>query len=189
MSYIIFDVETTGLPKNYRLSPKVVDNWPYIVQFSWIIVNDYKKTERSFIIKPDGYVIPDESIRIHQISNEKAIKEGILLKEVLEKFQNDCENINSLIAHNLHFDKSVILASCYRLDYKLSSFINKKLVCTMKSTTDLCKIPGKYGYKYPRLEELHIFLFGKVPDGVLHDSLVDSRITLKCYEELLRKSI
>ena len=35
---IIFDVETTGLPKKRNIPPKNYENWPYIVQFSWIII-------------------------------------------------------------------------------------------------------------------------------------------------------
>ena len=54
--YIVFDVETTGLPKDYKASPKLFELWPHIVQFSWIVVN--KNTiERSYIIKPDNYII------------------------------------------------------------------------------------------------------------------------------------
>jgi DNA polymerase III epsilon subunit-like protein len=186
--YIVFDVETTGLPKNYRASPKVVDNWPYIVQFAWIVCIDGKTEEQSFIIKPSGYEIPEDSIKIHQITNENALKNGIPIQTVLKKFKDDCNLVDFIVAHNASFDTSVILASCYRTKRNASFLTNKKTICTMKSTTNLCKLPGKYGYKYPKLKELFKFLFYKEPNVTLHNALEDTKVTLKCYKELLNKN-
>lgn len=187
--YIVFDVETTGLPKNRYSHPKNFHNWPYIVQISWIIVNDNKKIEKSFIIKPDKYTIPEDSIKIHNITNEIANKEGVLVKNVLEDFDKDCKEVDFILAHNSEFDKNVVLASFYRNNINTKNLKEKKTLCTMKSTTELCKLPGNYGYKYPRLEELYFFLFKKKPTGRLHNSLEDVRITLECYKELLNYKI
>ena len=185
--YIVLDVETTGLPKNYQASLKQVDNWPHIVQFAWIVFDDGKIEEKSFIIKPNNYVIPEESTEIHGITNEKALN-GTSLKTVLKQFKIDCENVDKVIAHNSSFDISVVLAACYRIKSNASFLKNKKVICTMKTTTNLCKLPGKYGHKYPKLEELFTFLFNKKPDVTLHDALEDSRITFQCYQELLNRN-
>lgn len=188
-TFIVFDVETTGLPKDYHASPKEVDNWPHIVQFAWIISNDNKITEKSFIIKPDKYVIPEDSIKIHNITNKDAMENGITIKSVLKEFKEDCDKANYLVAHNASFDKSVILASCYRTKSNSSFLLNKKIICTMKTTTDICKLPGKYGYKYPKLEELYYYLFNKKPSILLHNALNDTLITLDCYQELCKRNI
>ena len=37
MKVIVFDTETTGLPKKWNASITDKDNWPHIVQFSWIL--------------------------------------------------------------------------------------------------------------------------------------------------------
>lgn len=205
--YIIFDVETTGLPKNYKTSPKFFKLWPHIVQFSWILVDTsiskqetsinsvgQSKTaekqyiiERDFIIKPSNYIIPKESIKIHKITNKKAKEEGIPLVEVLKIFKEDCDKVNMVIAHNASFDKSVVLAACYRTRRNVNFLLNKKIICTMKSTTDLCKLKGKYGYKYPKLIELYYFLFQEKPTTILHNSLEDVKVTLKCYNELIKR--
>ena len=189
MSYIVFDVETTGLPKNNNISPKQYKKWPYIVQFSWIYVDSkYNKEEKSFIIKPNNYVIPQESINIHRITNKLANSSGIDIKEVIHYFITDCKKTNMLVAHNAQFDVYVILAACYRNNIPTAFIRNKRIICTMKCTTNICKIKGRYGkYKYPRLEELYTFLFGKVPNVKLHNALEDARITQICYEKLTRK--
>ena len=188
MSYIVFDVETTGLPKSNNISPKEYKKWPYIVQFSWVYVDSkYNKEEKSFIIKPDNYIIPQESINIHRITNEIANSSGIDIKKALHYFITDCKKTNRLIAHNARFDVSVILSSCYRNNISTHFIKKKRIVCTMRCTTKICKIKGRYGsYKYPKLEELYIFLFGGKPNVKLHDALEDARITQLCYEKLTK---
>lgn len=61
-------------------------------------------------------------------------------------------------------------------------------ICTMNESTDLCKIPGPYGYKWPKLEELHKHLFGKTFDNA-HDALADVRATARCLFELRRRGM
>ena len=187
--YIVFDVETTGLPKKYNTPPKLFKLWPHIVQFSWIIYDEQKQIEKSFIIKPNNYEIPEDSIRIHNITNKYALENGNSLRIVLREFKQDCDSVDYLVAHNASFDIAVILAACYRTKSNVTFLKNKKVICTMKSTTNLCKLPGKYGYKYPKLEELFVYLFNDKPTVTLHNALEDSRVTLKCYQELLRRKI
>ena len=197
MKYIVFDLETTGLPKKYNASPELYNLWPYIVQFSWIINNNEHLIEKSYIIKPDNYIIPDDSIKIHKISNEEALTNGVPIENVLDIFKSDCNEVDYLVSHNASFDTSVLFAACYRKQYPLS--FNKKVYCTMKSSTDVCKLENKNyknynnynytNYKYPKLEELYQFLFGEKPNVQLHNSLEDARVTLLCYKELLFRNI
>lgn len=188
-NYIVFDVETTGLPKRYNASPKLFDLWPHIVQFSWILKQKNETCEKSFIIKPDGYVIPEDSTKIHKITNDYAVQHGSPIEEVLEEFIKDCDKADFFVAHNASFDVSVVKATFYRNKMDLSPIGNKKVFCTMKSTTNICKIPGKYGNKYPKLEELYFYLFKEKPNNVLHNALEDSRVTLMCYEQLVSRGI
>ncbi len=67
-----------------------------------------------------------------------------------------------------------------------TSFERKRKLCTMKVSTDYCRIPGPYGYKWPKLSELHIKLFGRDFDEA-HDASVDINATEKCFWEM-RKS-
>ena len=60
----------------------------------------------------------------------------------------------------------------------------KSLFCTMKSSTNLCRLPGRYGnFKWPKLTELYKFLFNEEMEGA-HDAMVDVRATRKCYYRL-----
>ena len=55
----------------------------------------------------------------------------------------------------------------------------------MHGTTDFCKISGPYGYKWPKLSELHYKLFKKGFDEA-HNAAVDINATAKCFWELKR---
>ena len=36
-TYLFFDTETTGLPKNWKAPVTDTENWPRIVQIAWIL--------------------------------------------------------------------------------------------------------------------------------------------------------
>jgi DNA polymerase III epsilon subunit-like protein len=107
MKYLFFDTETTGLPKNREDAIKGPGNWPHIVSLSWQVYENFKHIKsESYIIKPMEWIIPEDSIKIHGITNEKALVEGHDLLSVINKFMN--EKSDYLIAHNMDFDYKII---------------------------------------------------------------------------------
>ena len=82
--YLIFDTETTGLPKNWKAPVSDTDNWPRCVQIAWQLHDELGNLveANSFIIKPHGYDIPYESEKIHGISTLLAELEGEKLEIV-----------------------------------------------------------------------------------------------------------
>jgi DNA polymerase III epsilon subunit-like protein len=58
----------------------------------------------------------------------------------------------------------------------------------MEASTNHCRIPGQYGYKWPTLEELHEHLFGNPPDKS-HDAASDARSCARCFFELKRLGV
>ena len=81
----------------------------------------------------------------------------------------------------------MMAAMMHRNDLPLSAesiLYKKDHYCTMKETTDLCKLPGRYGnYKWPKLQELHKHLFGENFVGA-HDAMFDIKATMRCYYKL-----
>ena len=86
-SYItFFDTETTGLPKRRNSNAlESDDNWPEIVSVAWAVYErDGTLVKKCYsLIKPDGWTIPEDSIKIHGITEEKAHAEGRDLRDVL----------------------------------------------------------------------------------------------------------
>ena len=182
--YIVFDTETTGLPKDFSAPITDFDNWPRIVQIAWKVydLNGKEISSHNRIIKPDGFTIPQESIRIHRITNERANRNGIPLKNALDEFVSSISSSKFLIAHNISFDDRVTACEFLRLGMN-NHMRDITHVCTMNSTIDFCRIQGKMGLKHPSLTELHQKLFEKKFEDA-HDALVDVEALAKCFFEL-----
>ena len=87
--YLIFDTETTGLPRNYNAPISDSENWPRAVQIAWQL-HDEKGAlleHKDFLIIPDGYTIPYDAERIHGISTELATEQGVSIHKVFEEFE------------------------------------------------------------------------------------------------------
>ena len=186
MKLLFFDTETTGLPKDRKAPVEQLDNWPRLVQIAWQVYdNNILLKEYSYLIKPNGFQIPEESINIHKITNEKALENGKEIDYILRKFYFDLISSDILIAHNYYYDSSVLASELIR--NKLENIFNtKEHFCTMELSKDLCKIiAGSNGYKWPSLEELYRFLFNKNFNA--HNALDDVKATAKCFWELILK--
>ena len=187
--YLFFDTETTGLPRNWKAPVTDLNNWPRMIQIAWILCDDKGNRIESddFIIKPENFIIPRDASRVHGISTEKAIEEGENLEKVLTLFNDLVEEADFIVAHNISFDEKILGAELLRKRIK-SKFSKKRKICTMHSSTDYCKLPGPYGYKWPKLSELHIELFGEDFDEA-HDASVDINATEKCFWEMRKKGL
>jgi DNA polymerase III epsilon subunit-like protein len=184
--YLFFDTETTGLPRNWKAPVTDINNWPRMVQIAWILCDEAgNRIEQSdYIITPENYTIPKQSSDVHGITTERAYEEGVDLTKVLKEFNEYCDEANYIVAHNIKFDEKIIGAEFLRKNIE-TKFFEKQKLCTMNSSTDFCKIPGPYGYKWPKLSELHIQLFG-LDFADAHDASADINATEKCFWEMRR---
>jgi DNA polymerase III subunit epsilon len=187
--FLFFDTETTGIPKNYSAPVSDLKNWPRLVQIAWLLTDEQGAEEKSaaYIIKPQGFSIPSDVALIHGITNDLAQKMGVELKPVLDEIIADLSIAAVLVAHNIEFDEKIVGAELLRAGYR-DHLARKTRKCTMKAATVFCRIPGPYGYKWPKLQELHKQLFRKNFDNA-HNALDDVRACAKCYFELRRLGI
>ncbi|MDF1498037.1 MAG: 3'-5' exonuclease [Patescibacteria group bacterium] len=187
--YLFFDTETTGLPKKWDVPAKDLENWPRLVQIAWIYLdeNGNEISSESKIIKPEGFIIPEESSKIHGITTQIALKKGVDLKKILLKYLEMTNKSKYLVAHNMSFDEKIIEAEFIRKKISNSLFQPKK-ICTKEIATEFCQIPGAYGFKWPTLSELHNKLFGNDFEDA-HDALVDVKACARCFFELKKKSV
>ena len=118
--YLIFDTETTGLPANYNAPPTDTNNWPRMVQLAWEChdTTGYLTDARSYIIKPEGYTIPFAAEKVHGITTEKAIAEGVDLLYVLGEFEKCLSHSSFVIGHNVEFDLNIIKAEYIRKGFQ-----------------------------------------------------------------------
>jgi len=190
--FIVFDTETTGLPKNWNAPVSDSDNWPRCIQLAWQLHDDNGKliNNKSFLIKPVDYDIPYESEKVHGISTELAKQDGVDLSDVIDKFLFDLDKAKYLVGHNVKFDINIIAAELYRLGI-VSKFSDLKVIDTCTETTaNLCKIKGGRAgkFKYPTLIELYDFLFNDSFDQA-HNASADVEATARSFLELIRSNI
>lgn len=188
--YLIFDTETTGLPKRWDAPITDTNNWPRCIQIAWQLHDDMGKLveHQDYLVKPDGFNIPYDAERIHGISTELAAENGISLAEVLEKFNVALGKAKFIVGQNLGFDLNIMGCEFHRLG--LESQMSKMPVldtCT-EVTASLLKLPGGRGgrFKLPTLTELHSFLFNKA-FGEAHNATADVEATTRCFLELIRR--
>ncbi len=190
--FLIFDTETTGLPKNQNAQLTDFDNWPRMVQLAWQMHDDKGGLveAQNHIVKPDGFEIPIESMMVHRISTDYATKHGKPLEEVLDMFMQSAAKAQYLVGHNVGFDLNVLgceFLRCGRENpLKRWNIID---TCTEK-TAGFCMIPGgKNGkFKYPKLNEIHHQLFNENFDSA-HNACADVEATARVFLELVRRGV
>ncbi len=190
--YLIFDTETTGLPKSWAAPISDTDNWPRCVQIAWQLHDEMGNLieHQDYLINPEGFNIPYDAERIHGISTELAQEQGIQLKEMLEKFNIALSKTKYIVGQNVGFDINIMGCEFYRMgiDSQMSQ-IPVLDTCT-EVTASLLKLPGGRGgkYKLPTLTELHQYLFNE-PFAEAHNATADVEATTRCFLELIRTEV
>lgn len=190
--YLIFDTETTGLPRNWSAPISDTDNWPRCVQIAWQLHDEMGNLieHQDYLINPEGFNIPFDAEKIHGISTELAQEQGVSLKEVLDKFNIALGKSKFIVGQNLGFDINIMGCEFYRMG--IDSPMNEKPVldtCT-EVTAELLKLPGGRGgkFKLPTLTELHEYLFNQKFNEA-HNATADVEATTRCFLELIKREI
>ncbi len=185
--YLVFDTETTGLPRDWNAPLSDLDNWPRVVQVAWQLhAADGSLVEAcDFLVQPDGFNIPFGAEDIHGISTELARTEGLPAAEVMAKLRDALARAEFMVGHNLKFDLNALGAEFLRLGWD-ESWITKPVLDTMTpQTAALVGIPGRGGFKPAKLGELHAKLFGQA-FAEAHNATADVEATARCFWELVR---
>ena len=190
--FLIYDTETTGLPRDWNAPLTDGDNWPRLVQLAWQLhdVSGKLISRGNRIVKPEGYTIPFNATKVHGISTERALKDGHLLSEVLAELRQDLDRATYVMGHNIEFDVNIVGAEWYRLGQDPKALLQMPVIDSKNEATEFCAIPGGRGggFKWPTLTELHQKLFGH-GFGEAHDAAYDVDATAKCFFELCRLRI
>jgi len=186
--FLIYDTETTGLPKSYNAPLTDFDNWPRVVQLAWQVhdVDGSLVDVKNFIIKPEDFIIPRGAEKVHGISTERANREGQSLDFVLKEFNKALSSVTTVAGHNLQFDNSCIGSEFLRNGIATNLF-DLNMVDTIPASTEYCQLPGGKGgnYKWPTLEELHKKLFSESFIAA-HNASADVQATARCFLEMIR---
>lgn len=204
---LVFDVETTGLiPKRDPITKMYcpIEEMPHIIQLSFLIYNTVEhrviKYYNAYIRIENPELITEEISQLTGISRSTCVERGIDIKDALfELWKAYKTQANVMVSHNMHFDKTMIRTEIKRHLSELEPYApsiktmfyeedGPALFCTMMNSIVLCDIwretpNGVLVRKLPKLAELYNTLFHETPEN-LHNSLVDSTATLRCFLKL-----
>ena len=190
--YLIFDTETTGLPRDWNAPITDSDNWPRAIQIAWQLHDAMGQVidHQDYLIKPEGFDIPYDAERIHGISTALAVQDGNPLSEVLEKFNTALSKTKFVVGQNVGFDVNIMGAEFHRLAVANNLQELPVLDTCTEVTATLCQLPGGRSgkFKLPTLTELHKHLFGE-GFGEAHNATADVEATTRCFFELVRQRV
>jgi DNA polymerase III epsilon subunit-like protein len=185
MSFFVFDLETTGLPKGFRVNYRDLEKYDEcrIVSICWIVLGpDLEEIEKQyFVIKPDGFVVPPEATAIHGISHEEAEATGIPLAQMLEPLKKALDQCTTLVAHNISFDFGALLSESFRANERklVNTLFGKERACTMQLGKKHLGLK-----KMPKLSELYKQLMDTDMEGA-HNAQVDTECCTACFRVLM----
>ena len=191
MPELFFDVETTGLPPR-SAKPKDFDKFSgcRVVSIAWVLRDRDTVFSQRYSVVDTGACGADGSIgaeHIHGVTRHVMSEHGRPVEFILRDFMDDVKRAGLIVAHNMDFDQKVVAAELYRMGCTedANHLVGQECRCTMKSTTNLVKIKNKYGsYKWPKLDELHVFLFGASFENA-HHAMCDVDALVKCFYRLV----
>jgi DNA polymerase III epsilon subunit-like protein len=184
--YFVFDTETTGIPnqRNCKYSDDSAYESCRIVSIAWIILSDtFEVVSESYhLIRPDGYVIPEDATQVHGISQEHALLNGVPFTDIVAALLAGLHQCTDLVAHNISFDFGVVLHelhTCGNYRDVISKMFSMKRTCTMLEGRKTMGVG-----KFPKLIELYMHYFGKAPEESMHNALVDTRCCYECFKKI-----
>lgn len=163
------DTETTGFP-DWK-SPSESEHQPHIVDICAMLWTPDGELvdEIEFMIKPDGWVIPDDVAELHGITTEIAQANGIDEIEALAAYGQIHKRASLRVAHNVAFDDRIIRIGIMRFfgEAPAERYKEKPKFCTALKSKPVCQLPPteamkatnfKNTFKTPSLPEALKFL-------------------------------
>lgn len=177
---LAIDCETNDRARDYKGRQDDVDNWPRICQVGCVMARHDGKVVHRFesLVSPDGWAMNPQAEGVHGISEEMCRESGEHINSVLDRVLMLSLAADAVVMHNSSFDWPVLQCEAIRCGKRVGQ--PGSLFCTMKQGTYVCRIPSPFGFKWPKLGELHEHLFGVGFEGA-HSALADAEACLRCY--------
>lgn len=174
MKHLIFDTETTGLPKSSILE---LNKQPRVIEFCGILWNDEDDDEQvhEWLFNP-GIPIPPDASKVSGITDEM-VKDAPTFAEKAPAIRALLIVADVVVAHNLFFDIHMVSNEFRR---GCSAAVTwPKGVCTVERTEH-------FKGRRLKLGELYHHLFDEDFKGA-HRAITDVKALLRCYRELIKR--
>ena len=175
---LVFDTETNGKRAKEKNPP--MSSEPAITQIAAILFWGRRPVAHlSCFVQPLNYngtqaEIPNEEFFIKSgITQATVDAVGRTLKTGLAEFNQMVRAADRVVAHNIQFDDPITRSNYSRVVAPQQEYWDRPKYCTMKTLEPVLKLPGKYGYKFPTLDESYRALVDPLGFAGAHDAMVD----------------
>lgn len=141
MKVVILDTETTG----FEAKSNQIAQLAYLV-----IIDGYVESKKNFFFTVDKMDKGAENTHGFSIEKLKLLSEGRRFGHHAREIFEDLDEA-MIVCHNLQFDIPFIQSEFERIGVRINP---PNTFCTMEYYTDILKLKGKYGYKWPKLTEV-----------------------------------
>ena len=180
---LVYDTETQGLPDWH--APSEAPQQPHIVQIAAALVDVESRAMVAgidLIVAPEDWTIPEDVVRVHGISTERAKRYGVAELVALNTFLDLWSCADFRVAHNEAFDARIIRIALKRYigdDLPEGApapiadvWSNAPAQCTARLATPICALPPteamraarRFHHKTPNLAEAYRHFFGRDPE-------------------------
>ena len=190
---LVFDTETTGFFQEKL--PVDHPSQPHIVQLAAQLCDLTGKELMGFsvIVSPGDVSIPPQASAVHGITDDVAKDLGVTTELAMKLFTHLYAKADTIVAHNMKFDKGVMEAFIAREHKKIMPF-RKAVFCTMEAASPLVNLPptermlaaGFTKPKPPKLEECIKHFFNEDMIGA-HDAMADVAACKRVYFHMLAR--
>lgn len=188
---LLFDAESSGLVR--KELPPLDPSQPHLVQIAAKLVDEQGRRIMRWtaVVRPDNWSIEPEAEAIHGISERRAYRVGVPLVDALRPLRVMAPLAKVIVGHGIqNFDRQLITAELHRLKAKADWWNGRgaDFFDCAEEATEICKLAGEYGSKFPSLKEALDFFFPEgAPHITTHDAENDLEDTQRLYFAILER--
>jgi DNA polymerase-3 subunit epsilon len=178
--YLILDTETTSL-LDFRRPPEA-SGQPRMAAVAMIFLGAQQQWEFEWacLVQPEGWEMSHDAGAVNGLTTDRLRIEGLPVWVPLLLFAEGVRQGRTIVAHNAEFDLAIMRGELRRRGMDLEEV---RSFCTMNASTSVCKLPGRKGYKWPKLSEAYEYFFDKPVENA-HSALSDARACWQIFEKL-----
>jgi len=176
MLALVYDTETTGLLDFKK--PLFDKSQPDVLQLCAKLALDGKIVSSVNLFVHGDREIDEKAYETHRIDRKMTERVGVSRLQMVKTFVAMAEKADLLVGHNEEFDQKMLTLAMQREGGKGLVMQQKAHFCTMKASTDICRIPSpnpKFpgSLKWPSLAEAYSILVDPRGFSNAHDAEAD----------------
>jgi DNA polymerase III subunit epsilon len=171
--FLVIDTETSGMinrdvPADHEWQPRLA-SWCMI----WLDRDLEIQNQLDGLVRRDGWSMSPGATKVNGITDERLDAEGATVLWPLSLYERAADQGRIVVAHNTWFDLKIMRGELRRVG-RSDRVERTRSICTMKTLTDHCALPGRIGFKWPTMTEALKIVLGETHESA-HGAVADAQ--------------